>query len=338
MNKKIIIIIGLIVLLSLTAGILLLIAGRKPKAVPQPQQQTVEIKKLVDEPVISPIPSYDQAAIWYFTEEGRLFRINVDGTGLSEYPLPSLGLLQLSAALWPKTGNDFIALTSGDLGIEKKYYDNQNKQYTDLARNIQSLDWLPDGRRIVYVWKSGDNIHQQLVIANADGSGYKIIKEVFWPDLAVVASPGGKQVLLLRNKIYLADLETGDIQTVIEEGKNLAAVWLSNGSRFIFSQAQEGNSNPKIFLYNLSSKLQLDLNLNTHLNKIIIDSEGKILYAAVPKQDNTGDEFWKVDLATLKQEKFFEPPVGVRAKNLQLTNSALYFVNQNDSKLYYITR
>lgn len=343
MSKKIVILLGIIILLSVGAGLLLLY-GKNNSNKNAVEQVQPEIKKLIDDEAISPIPSYDGSAIWYFTSKTKLFRINTDGSGLSEFPLPALATGNLKLTFWPSTGNDFIAVTSDSLGEMKNYYDSAQKKYVTLPLNIQSFDWLPDGKRIAYVWKSGDNIHQQLVIANADGTGYRAVKDVFWPDLMVKVSPLGKESLLIRskpegdaNKIYLANMETGGIETVVDQGKNLGALWLPGGEKFIFAQ-DSITGVPRLFLYNFSSKQVVDLNLSTALDKVVIDKDGKYLYAAQAKKDNTGDEFVKLDLATFKLEPYFDPGQDIRAKNLNLANSTIYFINTRDNKIYYINK
>ncbi len=343
MNKRILIILGVIIVLSFAAGALVLFSGsptEEPVAIPPGP----EIKELVDERAIAPISSFDGNAVWYFTANGRLFRVNTDGSGLSEFPLPQLTSGNLVDVAWPIEGNDFIAITATSAGEVKNYYDSVQKKYVALPANIQSFDWLPDGKRIAYVWKSGDNATQQLVMANADGTGFRTIKNVFWPDLQVKASPLGKEVLLIRsmiegqvNKIYRANLETGAIDIVIDEGRNLDALWLPGGEKFIFAQDNITRI-PRLFLYNFSSRQVVDLNVNTTLDKVVVNKDGKYLYAAAPKKDNTGDEFVKLDLATYKLETYFDPGEDLRAKNLIMVGNNLYFVNSRDGKIYYISK
>src|SRR3989344_2992282 len=115
MNKKILIILGLIILLSFGAGAVLLMGKKKNQ--PQPSAETkLQISKLSDDQVVSPVVSYDGNAIWYFTEDARLFRVNTDGSGLSEFPLPELTAGDFRNVIWPATGNDFIAVTSTNTG------------------------------------------------------------------------------------------------------------------------------------------------------------------------------------------------------------------------------
>ncbi len=343
MNRRLVIILSAVAVVIVVVGVLLSIAVRKQNQ-KQPTAAVFQVKKVLDEAVISPVASFDNNAIWYFNSEGRLFRINTDGSGLSEFPLPALSSGLLNRVLWPKTGSDFMAIVGSGSNEIKNYYNSAQKIYINLPANIQSIDWMPDSQRVVYIWKSGDNMHQQLVMANADGTGFTAIKDVFWPDLVVKAGNDGKTVLLYRsgiqgdsNKVYYANLDTGVIATAVDSGKTISAQWLPVGSRFVFAQISL-TAYPKLYLYDFTNHQAVDLSLNTTLDKITFDSDGKYMYAAVPKKDNSGDIFVKVDLTSFKQETYFVPDQNISATRLFLAGSQLYFVNSQDQKLYTISK
>jgi hypothetical protein len=342
MNKRLIVILGIIIVILAAVGVLLFLAVEKQRQDKNAAQPLV-LKKLLDETVFSPIESFDNNAIWFFNSDARLFRVNLDGSGLSEYPLPALTNKNFSRTLWPASGSDFILVAAADNGEAKNYYNSTKKIYQSLSSNVKNLDWLPDGRRIVYIWQSG-TATPQLVTANADGTGFKTIKDVFWPDLQLKAGPDGKTVLMYRtniegstNKIYVANLETAEIGTLIEEGKNLEAKWLPGGKQFIFSQIADGSSSSRLFVFDFDTKQITDLKLVTTLDKVAWDREGKFLYAAVPKQDNSADIFIKQNLSDFTQETYFMPDK-VTAARLLWVGDGLYFTNTNDLKFYSIRR
>lgn len=344
MNKRLIIFASTgAVILVLIAGLLFWAVQKQKQTAPVPVA-TVQMKKILDESVISPVASFDNTAIWYFTSAGRLFRVNLDGSGLSEFPLPALAST-IRQALWPKTGSDFIAITGSGANETKNYYNSVKKIYISLPLNIKSLDWLSDSQRVVYIWQSGDNQHQQLVEAGADGTGFTKIADVYWPDLLVKASPDGKTALLYRssiqgdtNKIYQVDLGNGNITTAISSGKNLGAVWVPGKNKFVFAQSSF-TAYPKLYLYDLVSQQAVDLNLNTTLDKVTFDSTGQYLYAAVPKKDNTGDTFMKENLTNFKQDTFFDPGNNTRGINLLVAGTgSLYFTNTADQRFYTISK
>lgn len=327
MNRRLIIIIAFIILLALGAGVFYAYSKQQQPAIVEENDKSLQLKRVLDEEVVSPVSGHDNNSIWYFNYEGRLFKANADGSNLSEFPLPTLPGKYLRSALWPKIGGDLIVI-SGDDEISLSYYDSTAKTFINLAKNVQYVDWLPDGKRVVYIWKADDG-KSQLVMADADGTGYRAITDVFWSDLVVKAGSDSKTVLMYRsnpagdmNKIYSTNLETGEIVTLVEEGKNVAAKWLPVGNKFLFER------DSKIYLYNLDSKQTVDLKLNTILNKVVADGTGKVLYA------NLNGEFVKVDLSSNKIENYYKSDIKVQARSLFMVGNTLYYIDNLDGKLY----
>lgn len=331
-------------------GILALVAGglvwavQRQNSSNQEQVSGPQIKPLTTEVAVSPISSVDGNAVWYFNSENRLFRINADGSGLTEFPLPPLGSQKIIKTFWPPAGDnlDFISITSKENAASGKvYYNSSLKTYVSLPSNIQNFDWLPDSKRIAYIWQSADQTSQQLVIANPDSSGFVNVSNVFYPDLAVKASADQKTILLYRaniqgpiNKIYSVNLDTKEITTIVEEGKNLEASWISP-TQFLFTQGTAATY-PSVYLYNTTTRNATPLGISTILEKIAVSKDGKTLYSAVPKIDNTGDTFIKTDLTTFKNEEHFVPTENIRAKNLVILGSTVLFINTVDGKMYKI--
>ncbi len=329
MNRRLIIILALIILLALGGGVLYAYSKQQQQqpTVVEDNTTPLQLKRVLNEEVIAPVAGHDNNSIWYFNSEGRLFKINVDGSNLSEFPLPALPGKYLRSALWPKIGGDIIVVSGDDQS--RSYYDSTAKTFINLAKNIQFIDWLPDSKRVIYIWKTDDGKSQQLVMADADGTGYKKIVDVFWPDLAVKAGNDGKTALMYRtnivgdtNKIYAVNLETGQISTLVEDGNNTAVGWLPVGNKFLFER------DSKIYLYDLDSKQIVDLKLNTTLNKVVSDTTGKTLFA------NINGEFVKVDLSNNRIENYYKSDIKVQARSLFLVGNTLYYIDNVDGKLY----
>jgi len=344
MNRRLItLIVAGIIILGLVALALLWAVNRQNQEQPQVQSGP-SLVKVSDNAMVSPIQSFNNNAVWFFSPDGKLFRINTDGTGLEEQPIPSLGLnTNVRRVLWPKNGSDMIVVSLSGSTEVKDFYSNASKIYTRLAPNIQSIDWMPDSRRIAYIWRSADGQSQQLVIANSDGTGFVPVKDVFWPDLQVKVAPTGLSALLYRsqiqggvNKIYSVDLTSGVITTVVDQGENLSAHWITP-TRFLFSQSSVTDY-PRIYMYDTSTNKATDLGINTSLDKVVTDFEATTLYVATPKKDNTGDKFVAVDLTSFAITDYFEPEGVVSAKNLLMISTGLYFINTTDNKLYTIMK
>ena len=334
-RRSIVIIIIILILAGAGAALYWAVRHQKPVVVLAPPSGP-SMTQIFDQAPVSAVSAYDGSAIWYFDSDGQLKRILGDGTGLTEYPLPALNA-KFQSALWPKTGSDFIAFAQG----VKKYYQSSSQTYIDLPANIQWLDWMPDGQRVIYIWKSADGQHQSLVVANADGTGFKTIADVFWPDLIVKAAPDGQHALLYRpqatdgaNNIYLVDLTTGAITTTVGQGNNTGAMWVSP-TKFIFMQTQSA-AYPRLYLQDITTGAAADLKLNTTLDKVVLDESGQYLYAAVADPATSHDSFVRVNLADLSQSDYFKPTDEIHTTDLLLLGSTVYFTNSRDGKFYRI--
>ena len=331
MKRIIIISISVLILLATAAGGYFFLT--KKSAPIQMKADAPTLNKLSDDIALSPVVTYDGSAVWYFNARGQMFRRSLDGQNFTEYPLPSL-ITGFKKAAWPSSGSDFIVTSNTGAGELKNLYDSKAKEYKLLPDNIQSFDWMPDGQRIVYVWKSGDGKHQQLMLANSDGSGYKVIKDVFWPDLVVKVSPDGKNALLVRseatdpNSVYLVDLGTGEFKTVMNTGKNLAAKWVTP-TKFVYL-VSVNNAND-LMLYDLSTGQSTDLNLNTTMDRVTTDNRGNLYYAV---NDGRVDVIWKMDTSGVKSMVYQLDSV-THPRYLFMNDLVICFT-ATDGKIYYI--
>jgi hypothetical protein len=303
---------------------------QKSKTVTLTTTKEPKLTKILDEPAISPVVTFDGSGYWYFNSKGQMFRRSFTDDKITEHAFSSL--LSLTKAIWSPKDENFIAVTNDSLN----FFDNKTNSYTALPKNIQSFDWMPDGSRIVYIWKGGDNKTQSITLANADASGFTKIKDVFWPDLTVKVSPDGKNALLVRsniqdvNQVYKVDLQTGNFETVIDAGRNIDVKWVSP-TEFLYNQTI--NTQYNIKLYDFATRQSTDLALSTTLDKIVVDNTGKNIYAAATDRGN--EALWKINLESLLKQKIYDFDASVMPSKLILNGQNILIVNGPDNKLYY---
>ena len=133
-------------------------------------------------------------------------------------------------------------------------------------------------------------------------------------------------------------------------------LWSPDGTQALVSSLGDENSKmPTLGLITINSEYH-DLNIPTIVSKCVWSSDGKTIYYALPGgipdsvimpndyqngKFTTEDTFWKMDIATGQKERLVsanEISGKYDSSNLFLsaTNSALYFVNKIDGKLYRI--
>jgi hypothetical protein len=153
------------------------------------------LTKITDAQTIAPALSFDGRSVWYFSSEGKLFKQSL-GSGLKqEYVLPTK--LEVSDALWPLVGNDFIVETSSGGSKTISYYDSEGKSYIPYPANIKHVDFMPDGRRVAYNWVETSGV-SQLSIADYNTKNFRKIVDLPQTDQVIKVSPTGNRIFTYR--------------------------------------------------------------------------------------------------------------------------------------------
>ncbi|HYE22454.1 MAG TPA: hypothetical protein VD998_02585 [Verrucomicrobiae bacterium] len=296
------------------------------------------VQKITTDPAISPVSSLDGRAIWYADKQGKIFRTDLSGSNVTEYPMPFFLDKPLREIRWSQDA-DFIAVGTLDNQNSYTYYDSKTKLYTPLAKNVIEMDWLPDGQRIVLVWQSNDKKNQQLVVSNADGSGYRVVANLPAPEFIVKASPTGKEALLLSSKsnaengsILFYNLEDGTQKTLIE-GKNIDIKWIGE-NQFLYTKAGD-SAWPEVYIYNLKTSKSDSLGINTNLDRISpLNTTQLIAATTVTTNGNEGDKFVRVNLNDLSISEFFVPNPPKRAFELFSVNGYSFFIESTTGHIF----
>jgi len=335
MNKKFL---AIVIVLILLAAAVAAWYFSSPFGSELEQGSSLSLIKISAEPSLSPVNSYDNNKLWFGSSKGRLYRYVVATGELTENPAPAVVGSNFKRIYWPPQGNDYIAVSHYEDFEALNLFSAEKNSYQVLPENIRAFDWLPDGQRIAVIWKSSDG-SVKLVVSNSDATGYRIVRDLPWDDMAIKVSPNGQQALLYRtnqsgevNKIYLFSLDTGDYSDAVAQGKNRAATWLSS-EKFIYSQAGEDGLE-RLYLRDLAQGTDRSLDLTTSLDKVFVGTTAMI--AAVPRLDAPRDVFYKLDLNTLAKTEYFAPAENIRARDLAMAGGVLFFVNAFDGLIYAV--
>lgn len=320
---------------------------------PTPTPDTGRAIRLTDSAVISPILFYQGNGITYFERTGQLFRTELQATGtsvlLSNKQEISIALKNnISKVLWPLVGNSFIAEFSG---IGKKtwsYYDVSKSAYVDLPSQVYSLDWMPNGDKIMFVWVDENN-KASLTLGNPDTSGYQTLTDLYEPDNIIKVSPDGKSLLfyrnqttdLIKNTINMVNTDGKSFRTVIPEGYNKEVKWSPDSSKFLFTK-RDSSGKFNLWFANLATGEVRNLNIATSVDKAVWTKDGQKIYAGVPTKGTAGeglteDQIFQIDLnSAAKVEYPTGLPVDAQEMFLSKDESILFFKNAQDQSLYYI--
>ncbi len=321
-----------------------------------PEQDSSNIVKLSEDQVLSPALFFNGSGVSYFDNRGGLFQSSFLDDGLRitlsqkkqlEIPVKE----KIKKILWPAKGNDFIAELSGSNGKNSwSYYNSNTGNYTDLPAQVEAVDWMPMGDKIMYIWL--ENGKATLNISDPDSKNWVYLTDMWETDNVISVSPDGLQVLYYQtantgadNAINLVSADGKVWKGMVKSGFNYGVLWSPDGKKFLFAKKDAATQKYQLWVYNISSGENKNLGLFTNTQKIVWDKDSNIIYAAVPNSGNSGegtltvDSFYRMDISTLERKQY---PISVTAQIdgqdlfLNVVGDKLFFKNAQDGSLYYL--
>lgn len=303
---------------------------------------------------VSPVLFYSGSGVTFFNKNGQLFQADIESSGstflLSNTRELTVPLKQnLTKILWPQAGRNYIA--EGYLDNNKRWsvYVAETGEYKDLPPQVTSVNWMPGGDKILYVWLDNNN-KATLNVANPDNTGYQVVTDFWEPDNEISLSPDGKNILFFQtkneatpNKINLVTSDGKIFKSVVQDGFNRGVLWSPDSKKFLFMRRETGSSRFQLWVANLFSGEIKNLNLYTSIDKVLWSGDSQYVYAAVPnaaaaQAGAREDSLHKISLATGDVQEF-KPEVAVDVAEMFLTSAQnrIIFKNLLDGDLYTIS-
>jgi len=311
------------------------------------------IVKVVDDQVVSPALFYNGKGVTYFDNQGNLYQVSFadESVSQSKKQLDIPVKANISKILWPAKGNDFIAEFSDPAGKKSwSYFNSAAGSYTDLPVQVDSVDWMPSGTQIMYIWL--ENGKATLNISDPDTKNWTAVAEMWETDNKLNISPDGQQVLYYETKNIGADnainLVSADGKVwkgMVKSGFNFGVLWSPDGQKFMFAKKDPATQKYQLWVYNMSSGEIKNLGLFTTTEKTVWDKDSNIIYAAVPdtgtigENSLTADSFYRMDVSTLERKQYpsiSDSQIDGRDLFLDSLGNKLFFKNAQDGSLYYL--
>jgi hypothetical protein len=313
--------------------------------------------QLSTDQVVSPALFFNGQGITYFDNQGNLYQASLqDNNGQLQLadkkqlniPIKS----NITNILWPAKGNDFIARFTNSSGQPAySYFNSTTQTYTDLPSQVQSVDWMPSGTQIMYIW--WQNNKGTLKIGNPDATNYQNLAAVYKNDDEVHVSPDGSQLLIFENNNPATDNPINSVttdgkiwKTLVSDGQNFGVLWSPDGQKFLFGKKDLNTQAYQLWVYNLTSGELVNLGLFTTPSKAVWASDSNTVYAAVPSSapaagsnSLTADTFFSIDTTTLGKTQYnsgITAPIDAIDLLLNSTGDKLIFKNAQDGGLYYL--
>lgn len=379
MNKRAIVILGAIFLLIVgTLGVLIYLRSRNSTPEPAPVAETPVVETPVTEvppvteepdqpvtgavrltdaadPIVSPVLFFQGNGISYFNRNGQLFQTDLQNSSgtvlLSNKRELSIALKSnISKILWPLAGNNFIAEFNNGGKLSWSLYDSNKAAYTDIPQNVYSIDWMPSGDKVVYIWNDS-NGKSTMKMANPDTTGFQNLADMYQPDNLVKVSPDGSKILFWRNQTAdntanAINMVTSDGQTFsspVKDGYNTGALWSPDSRKFLFTKRDPGTQRFGLWMADVTTGEIKNLGVYTSVEKAVWSRDSQTVFAGVPTTGNAGqgltqDTIYKIATSTAQSTQF-QTGIAVDAQDLFLSSNedVLFFRNAQDNALYYIT-
>jgi hypothetical protein len=313
----------------------------------------VKAIRLTEDQVVSPVLFYQGNGITYFNKQGQLFQSDLQiGNGVvllankKELVIPQKP--GGSKVIWPLSGNNFMVQSGSGTSRTWSVYDSLKGGFTDLPSQITSVNWMPTGDRIIYIWLDEEG-KSTLSIADPDSTNYTTIADIWENDDELNISPDGRTILFYRlgstdsrNAINLTTSDGQIFKSVVKEGYNFGVLWAPDSQKFVFGRRDSDGQRYQLWVGDVVSGETKNLGVFTTVDKVVWANNSQKLYAAVPTRGLpdkglTEDIIYEIDSQTATQKQI-EPGLAVDAREmfLNLTNDKLFFKNMQDEGLYYI--
>lgn len=328
-----------------------------PPPTTTPDQPTTLAVRLTDssDPVISPILFFNGLGVSYFNNQGQLFQTDLQVTSgsalLSNKRELSIALKpNMTKVLWPLSGDSFLAQFGTPSKPTWSYYDKTKTTYTDIPQQVSSIDWMPSGNKVMFVWVDATG-KATLNISDPDTNNYQTLTDFYEPDNVISVSPDGKNVLFYRtqttdttkNTINMVTADGKTFTSIVKDGYNTGVLWSPDSQKFLFTKRDSGTSKFGLWVANVSTGEIRNLGVYTSQTKAVWSKDSQTIFAGVPTTDSsagsglTQDTIKKITVATGDAQEFV-PGIAVDAEDLFFSSdeSILFFRNAQDNALYYI--
>lgn len=309
------------------------------KDAPSPEARLMEqaVRLLNPRSIVSPVMSKEKDSIIYYEKDtGKVFEVALKDA--TEKSISNISLTNLIKTVWAPSRKEVVSVFYYPAGDHYAYFNYTTKASADLGDTIRSLVFSPDGNQVAYFGSKGDS--RGIFLSKPDGSSFKKLlssrletTEVYWPANELLSF---RTDSIEGSELYSLS-KTGDIKKILDSRDGLEVKWSPDGSRVLFSQKVD--SGIDLFYKDISSELEIPLNVATSASKCEWGIDGKTIVCGVPRSSASGDEIYEIGIDGTK--KLLSSPISrINTAELFLSglNDYVVILNSLDSKLYVLKK
>lgn len=268
-----------------------------------------------------------------------------------------------SNIVWAPTTN--LAVIEFPDGTNVVYDFTKTKQYV-LPKEWYDFSFQKDGEKLAFMIDSTNYDNRWLAISNIDGSGLTGIEPLgnnadkvdvmYSPNEQMIAlSRTGDPVGMFQQSVLLIGLNHENFNDLLVEGRGFHPLWSKSGDKIVYdAYNKETSYKPNIWAVNATADNagtnSKSLNLSTWVSKCSFNSDGTLLYCAVPRDMPEGaamfpemmseakiyDDIYVVNIYTGYKKLVAKPNQDVLISKVLLSNDdkILYYQDSVTGDLY----
>lgn len=322
-----------------------------------------EIVALTEEEVLAPVLTNDDLNIKYYAKkDGKVYKINTEGG--EQQTISDKALVGLSGVFWsPDRTKAITKFKKPDGQIQFYLYDYSTSTGTPLKNGLDMVVWQ-NNSKIVYKYFDPDSKERTLNLSDADGKNWTQLTKLDLRDIFIAPIPKSGLVSFWNRPdahtetiLNSVSVLGGEPQILFKGYFGADYLWSNDGSYILVSSSdKKGGSKMNLSILNSKGEEYKNLDIPTMVSKCIWSKDDKTVYFALPssipngaimpndylsKKITTTDTFWKLDVTSGEKTRIVElekikSQLDATDLFLNSTESALFFTNRLDGKLYKI--
>lgn len=309
------------------------------KTTPSSKTTFSEIK--VGEKIFFPHLSQDGQFLYYFGNQGIKLKKFDFATKKTEILYPD-DILYINDILWSPDESKLILKNNQPYAdTPTRLFDLKTQKITNLNKNIKTVIWSNDGKKIYYQFSDTEKNLNYLAVANYDESDEKKIIDLEYLDYGFIWLNNFQDLGFWSmpqddsgTKLYVVNLQNNSVNTIIRDYQLNDALSSPNGQYFVYNHFDK-DKGITISYAKYDGTSNKDLDYESTVQKIAWSNDSSFFIVAVKEKETENDKFYKVvvkngKITTLQYSTEKNQDL-ISAENLMLSpdNKTLYFTSND---------
>lgn len=293
---------------------------------------------------------------YYDPITGQFVKIGTDGkskTFLTDKAFPGA-----ETVVWSDDGNKVVLGFPDD---SKVAYDFNKKQQVTLPKEAQDFAFSPEGDSLVFKFMGRDESDRWLTVSTDTGAEASFIEPIGdkaaqvtpqWSPNREIVATFAKGATGSQQEIIFLGTQGENFPSAKVAGRSFASRWSPDGQAILYTvRTKEDSDNPSLWVMDgrpdTLGQQQINLGLNTFIDKCGFAQTGSVVYCAVPKflepgsgifpelSANSPDDIYRVDLRTGERRLVATP---TDASGIADINATDVSVSSDETFLYFRDR